>query len=43
MLQEMIDHTNIEILCRIRMMSHVERACPSHNKPGYKLLTPQVI
>jgi hypothetical protein len=43
MLQEMKDHTNIQILCRIRMMSHVERACPSHKRRSYVLLTPQVI
>jgi hypothetical protein len=39
----MTDQSNIQLLCKIRMMSHVERASPDHVKPSYVLLTPQVI
>jgi len=39
----MTDNSNIALLCKIRMMSHVERASPDHCIPSYVLLTPQVI
>jgi hypothetical protein len=43
MLKAMTDNSNIEMLMRIRKMSHVERASPDHCKDSYVLLTPQLI
>lgn len=35
--------TYIELWCKVRKMSHVERASPEHAIPSYFLLTPKVI
>jgi hypothetical protein len=43
MLATMTDNSNIEMLMRVRKMSHVERASPAHCPKSYILLNSQVI
>jgi hypothetical protein len=40
---ELKDSTHIELWCKVRKMSHVERASPEHAIASYVLLTPKVI